>query len=261
MFLFKSLNFLMDKLFNAKIVLGNSYKANRIAKRIFSKSSLVQSENGYFFLDPMPTEKDLEKYYTHVYWNSREPKDKGANLRDFAHFLILKNYVPRFFNDKTLLNFGSGHGGLSHLAWNNGLNVINVDPSPLPDYYNKRWTTYSSINEVPDNSIDILYGSHSLEHVQDLSKFLAEAKRVLKVENLVFFEVPNANCESNGAMRGKIDIPHTYYFTTQFFENCFDFIHLNEVFDKKYHLTQLEDWESAINPQGSVIRFLGGFLK
>ena len=33
-----------------------------------------------------------------------------------------------------------------------------------------------------------------------------------------FWEVPNALCPSNGVQLGKIDIPHTYYFTTLFFQ-------------------------------------------
>lgn len=62
-----------------------------------------------------------------------------------------------------------------------------------------------------------MYGSHRLEHVQNIEAFKKEVKRVLKPNGVLFWEVPNADHPNNGAQKGRVDIPHTYYFKTDFF--------------------------------------------
>ena len=42
-----------------------------------------------------------------------------------------------------------------------------------PQSYQHRWVTYNSIFDVADNVADIIYGSHSPEHVHDIEKCAA----------------------------------------------------------------------------------------
>ena len=251
-------NWILLRSFGLSLVKNKSSNNFKISNKIFSKCSLKKSEHGYWFLNPMPSEKELDEYYESLYWEGRDGKNDMVNTRDLIHFDILKKYVNEFQENKTLMNFGSGHGGLSHLAWIKGLKIINIEPGGMDKYYRQRWQFYKSINEAPDDSADILYGSHSLEHVQDIDKFLIEAKRVLKNDGIMFWEVPNALCETNGAMRGIIDIPHTYYYTTKFFENLFNEIILNMAFDEEED-TKVDEWENYNNPRGPIIRAIGRF--
>ncbi|MDB4037966.1 class I SAM-dependent methyltransferase [Candidatus Thioglobus sp.] len=253
------LNWFLSRTFGIYIIKQQNISSSKIAKKIFASCSLKKSDNGYWLLNPMPSEDELSKYYGSLYWDSRNGKSNGINTRDLVHFDILKQYVPDFIKGNCFLNFGAGHGGISHLAWLTGLDIINVEPSGVSDYYNERWKTYSAINNVPDNCIDVLYGSHSLEHVHNLEKFILEIKRILKPNGIMFWEVPNAECETNGAMKGKVDIPHTYYFTTNFFDNLFDDIIFNKGFEQSQRFNVIENWADFENAKGPVIRAIGRF--
>jgi 2-polyprenyl-3-methyl-5-hydroxy-6-metoxy-1,4-benzoquinol methylase len=227
-----------------------------ISKKIFKNKFLRLSEcRTYFYLDPMPSEKELKNYYQTIYWNSRKKKS-GVSLRDLQHFETLKDFAPNYLSkDLVFLNFGSGSGGgISHLMWLCGLNVINIDVIKVPNYYENRWKSFESILQVKDQSVDIVYGSHSLEHVTNIKEFKLQVRRILKGTGLVFWEVPNANDSNSGAILGKVHIPHTYYFTSDFFANWFtEIIMLGEFKEQEDVIKQLP----ITGNTGHVIRALG----
>ena len=74
-----------------------------------------------------------------------------------------------------------------------GNRVINVEPSGLCLQYQKNWETVSLLDQVLDK-VDFVYASHSLEHVQDIDKFLRQVKKILQPDGYVFWEVPNFPC-------------------------------------------------------------------
>ena len=137
------------------------------------------------------------------------------------------------------------------------MEIINIEPSKLPQFYQQRWKTFQKISFVEDCSVDIVYGSHSLEHVQDINKFKKEVKRILKPKGILFWEVPNADHPKNGAQKGVIDIPHTYYFKSIFFRNWFKEIILCDAYEQSHRYDVIERWHDYKNSKGSVIRALG----
>ena len=62
-------NFVTLRFYGFKFVKSNSINHNRVAQRIFSKCSLEKSNDGYFYLNPMPTKDELDEYYQSIYWN------------------------------------------------------------------------------------------------------------------------------------------------------------------------------------------------
>lgn len=254
--LLESINFFLRRTLGLNIVKSNSIGSFYKARKIFSKCTLSYSEGGFYFLDPMPSVDELNYYYTSLYWDSRAGKQYGVNNRDILHFVILKELIPEtLVETKVFMNFGAGHGGISNLCWLEGMEIVNVEPSALPQFYNERWSTVDKISDLMDNSVDLVYGSHSLEHVQNIDDIKTEVARVLKPGGYVFWEVPNAACPSNGAQIGKVDIPHTYYFETKFFEKWF----INTILCKGYkkYYDVIEDWKSFEDDNGQLIRALG----
>ena len=144
-------------------------------------------------------------------------------------------------------------GGVSHLIRSCGLNVINIDVVKVPNFYENKWESFESILKVKDQSVDIVYGSHSLEHVTDINEFKLQVKRILKPTGLVFWEVPNANHSSSGAISGKVHIPHTYYFKSDFFANWFSEIIMLGEFNQEEIIKQ----SLITGNSGNVIRALG----
>ena len=207
---------------------------------VFDKRHIKYNHKFYFYeLEPPVTNAELNQYYSKAYWGARGGKGSIVNSRDFQHLSLFFAYF-RSVNccfDLTgrqrlnFLNYGSGHGGVSHFFHAMGLNISNVDPSEDSySYSSSRYNHFISLNKLranlPDYKADIFYSSHSLEHVVDIIVFLAELQAVTHKNSLFFFEVPDANSPGNGVQTGRQDIPHTYYFTKQFFEKIFGNIYI-----------------------------------
>ena len=252
------------KAFAIRMVGNVSFASAKPEKKVFAECRIKDSIEGFYFLDPMPSADSLSEYYRSFYWDEtkKAKKNYGANTRDFLHYHLLREYIPEEIKgQKTFLNFGAGHGGISHLLWLNGMNIINIEPSGLPAYYSCRWQTFPELENVQSNSVDIIYGSHSLEHVLDIKQSKSEFQRVLKPGGFMFWEVPNAENAVVGGKSGRIDIPHTYYFRRAFFENWFRETLLCDGFDQvSWKETDIiERWEDYRDSSGLVIRALGRF--
>lgn len=254
------LNYILIRIFNLKLVKHNNLSLDKISKNLF-KGRRLKKDNGYFYCDPMPADKELADYYKNSYWGSRE-KSSILNIRDLIHYNLIKKNIPNFFKSgsKSIANIGSGlGGGISHLFKQDDFDIINVDLafSDTQKFYKSKFKCIKNIKKIKNKSIDLVYSSHQLEHVSDINKFKLEISRILKPNSFLFFEVPNAKHHENGARNNKIDIPHTYYFTTDFFSNWFDEIILNQAFDPARDKEIIEGQEEYINEYGKIIIAFG----
>ena len=232
-------------------------KCGRTRSRLFQNRTLRYEKAGFWTVDPPVADSDLNEFYRADYWTFRSGKLHGTNIRDHLHFEFLSQHIGEFLaKPRTVLNFGAGHGGISHLMWLQGHNVINVEPSGLRNFYSERWKTFQYLNEVPDYSIELVYGSHSLEHVANISDFLQLLKTKIKRDSYVFWEVPNADAAGNGPLEGKIVVPHTYYFQKSFFDNEFSKVIVNDTFKSR---AEVSDWEQSKRVDGNVIRVIGAY--
>lgn len=152
----------------------------------------------------------------------------------------------------TFLNFGAGHGGVSHLVYSHGLNVINVEPGNQAVSYSHGFSTIRDIDSVPDCSVDIVYGSHSLEHVADIEWAKAQVERVLKPPGRVFWEVPN--CDNPGLQ--VLAVPHSYYFREVFFEKWLRTVVYSGCFDGRYE-APVDILDPVTQLRGQVLRVVG----
>jgi len=221
----------------------------------FSKLNLSYDESGFYYLDPMPSKDFLKKYYEETYWQNRNDKIHPIRVRDIEHYKLLKKVYPNFDqHSKKILNFGAGHGGLSVLLHAANHQIYNFDLSKTDKLFNERWNHINELEKITDK-FDLIYGSHSLEHVQNIQSFKSEARRILKPGGYIFLEVPNGNCSSNGAQLNKVDIPHTYYFEKNFFNDWLDEILICAVFQSQTN--EIQNWNNFQDESGDIIRVLG----
>jgi SAM-dependent methyltransferase len=227
-------------------------------KGIFSGRNLEYDELGFWKVDPMPSELELNQYYESQYWHSRGAQPLVIK-RDFMHFQMLAELIPESLSQQlTILNFGAGHGGISYLFWAAGHSVINLDPGMKSFRRDSSWLQINSWDQIPDTSVDLVYGSHSLEHVNSVENALIEVNRVTKSSSYIFWEVPNGESSGNGPKENKVYPPHTYYFTTAFFEseypNCLVNATFNEDITKESN--SWRDFQADLGKPGGVIRVL-----
>ncbi len=212
---------------------------------------LENSSNGYWELKPKLTSKELNEYYSTIYYKHHRKKiEKNITPRDLDQFMIIKNKILDLEKRKLkILNFGSGYSGLSYLFMLNGHEVINVDPAcENNDNFGIKYI--KSLDQFNDKT-DFFFSSHSLEHVENLDSLLYNVSNILNNNGYLFIEVPNCGLDNkNGGFNGKIIPPHTYYFRKEFFKNLnYNLVDLNIYSQIKF--------PHPIHDEGEIIRYIG----
>jgi len=186
-------------------------------KKYFNNLKLTYNNQGFYFVDPMPDENYLKTYYEETYWDNRQDINYPVRNRDTQHYEQLCKYYPDFNSSKKrILNFGSGHGGISFLLALKNHDICNYDFKFPKKNFEKKWNNIDDISDI-DGKFDLIYSSHSLEHVQNIFDIIKKFWSISDDKTIFFFEVPNCSNEKYQ----KIHPPHTYYFTKKFFESCF----------------------------------------
>jgi ubiquinone/menaquinone biosynthesis C-methylase UbiE len=165
------------------------------------------------FVHPPFSERQLDAFYSGPYWSERGYSVQSPLALSFEraenHIAYLQDYLPGKFS--SVLDFGCGLGEFILLMKEKypAYNLCALDKSDVPRaaLESKGIRLVSALCEV-DTKLDLLYASHSIEHVPDIDAFFVEAQRHLQSGALMFFEVPNiANRAVCEAVR---HTPHTY---------------------------------------------------
>ena len=204
---------------------------NIFENRVLGNKTVKWCDDGYWKMDPMPTQEDLDKYYQEVYWFSNlDYKNDIVVGRDLKHAEFIKYEIAESFPDvKNFLNYGAGHGGVSYLFHPLGINIFNIEPGGLDTFNLNNFYSYKNINELNDANpnilFDVIYASHVIEHLRDPIEFFLPAIDLLNQNGKIILEVPNTRILNpdkeyfEGGCDGKTTGSHTLYFTKDFFEN------------------------------------------
>ena len=212
--------------------------------KYFKSLNLIHNET-YCRVDPMPDEDFFAEYYSSNVGEDFKLKQLPIRKRDLEHYDLTKKLFNQF--DKTkinILNFGSGHSGFSILCGMNDHKVTNLDY-----FINQDILNYKNIVNIKDikmvnEKFDLIYASHSLEHVRSIKKTFEEFSKISHKDTKFLFEVPNCFTQT----KKKIKASHTYYFTRNFFNNLFP--------ENKYCET-LKNSKISDDNNGDVIRVFG----
>ena len=156
------------------------------------------------FIYPEIDEENLNNFYENFYWLNRfESEKKIENFEkkeNFQIFNLIKNYisVDKKYN---ILEFGMGNGNFakyistkmkikkySGIEANNKLvNKINLSDQ-VDDFL-----ILDNIKNVDNNEIDLIFSIQSIEHVNNLEKFMETVKSKLSRNGLLYIETPNCN--------------------------------------------------------------------
>jgi len=117
-------------------------------------------------------------------------------LRRYAHRQIYAQFIPFIKPGQHVLDAGCGEGILSCMAARIGASVVGFDISGPNIHVAKalsvEWDVQADFLQgdmedlpFPDNSFDVVISSHVLEHLPNLSKGVAELRRVTRSMALI----------------------------------------------------------------------------
>lgn len=156
---------------------------------------------GLVFANPQASEEELRRfcsdYYAHLFPQYLPAPDEVPDLlragRGHVRKLLAWGRVGKF------LEVGFGSGRLLAAARDEGFDVYGVDLSPDAVEYARAtfglenvWLSTLEERGFADDTFDIVYAWHVIEHVRDLDGFIRELRRVLKPGGLLFLGTESA---------------------------------------------------------------------
>jgi 2-polyprenyl-3-methyl-5-hydroxy-6-metoxy-1,4-benzoquinol methylase len=186
-------------------------------------------------------EQKLNKLYSGAYWDERKAKISiDSNYTDNDSLGKLRNwtsqfsYCKKFFqNKKSILEIGVGGGQAVYQFDQKGYTITGIEPdSRNVELINKKLKNgkviHSFIENIDmDESFDIIWMSHVLEHLVKPDIFLKKINKNLKKDGIFFIEVPS--CEHKPTLQASIfENPHVHHFSKKsllkLVENDYDVI-------------------------------------
>lgn len=135
---------------------------------------------------------DFFKYFKSSKETLEDINSKKEHLRDNLRRL---NKIKNIIKDKVWLDFGCGYGGLLKLADNipkvkYGIEIMNEACLELKK---NGYLIYNDINQIKDNTIDVITLSHVIAHIANPIELCLLLKKKLKKTGKLIIETPNSN--------------------------------------------------------------------
>ena len=176
------------------------------------------------FAEPMPSDDDLNKYYSFVYRAKYRPHNidhktpKGILLSRLG---LLTQYV-NFSKVKNVLDVGAGSGEIGQLLKENfDLNIFSIEPDEYArDVLAAKGYLNFDQKKQTELKFDLVVSTQSLEHFNSIDNFFKIFEYHLNEKAIVFVEVPHNSLESWFNDR-PYDSPHCLFFSKKGLENIF----------------------------------------
>ncbi len=186
----------------------------------------------FIYLNPRPTQKELEKYYPPDYYSFKKWKQKTGLIKGIyrkAKWNYLNRFdgtrfmgVPEYKKNGRILDFGCGSGEVLGILKRFGWETYGVEKNEEAANFarSKGLEIYQhdiDSLDVPNDYFDVVRLRSVLEHLQEPSKILYKIHRVLKPEGQLLLIVPNIESLPAKIFKSRwyhLDIPrHLYQFS------------------------------------------------
>ena len=156
---------------------------------------------GLLYTMPRPSKEKIGAYYKSDEYYSHQENKKGfvPRLYEAIKKINLKHKFRLASRDLPvgkLLDIGCGVGDFLHVAENKGWQCTGIEPSEeareIARQRIKGDLLYSEdLEQLPDQSFDLITMWHVLEHVDDLKWQVAQLQRLIKPNGRIVIAVPN----------------------------------------------------------------------
>lgn len=156
---------------------------------------------GLQYTMPRPSKEKIGAYYKSDEYYSHQENKKGfiPKLYEAVKKVNLKHKLKIATKGKQvgkLLDIGCGVGDFIHVAEQQGWKCLGVEPSDDAKAIARKRIKANIINselmeDIPDESFDVITMWHVLEHVADLKWQIEQLRRLIKPNGRIVIAVPN----------------------------------------------------------------------
>ena len=199
---------------NCYICKTANYKPYETIKDSLNISSftIAECDYGFYFVNPKPSEKELNKYYS---TDDYLPHSKGKGILFLLYRIVQKiSFYNKFLLLRNLIN-----GNITHLDYGGGdgrfSSYINSKKKATSSFYDPYYKK-SSNSDFKKNKYNIITLWHVLEHAYDLDILFENIEKSLEERGKLVVAVPNFDSLERNIYKenwAAYDLPrHLYHF-------------------------------------------------
>lgn len=188
------------------------------------------------FTSPCPAQDKIGDYYKSEDYlsHNEEKKNLFARIYNIVKKTNIKNKFNIAIDSKSsavkILDIGCGVGDFLNYAKEKGCEITGIEPSDdarkiAEKKLNTKLLSPAELENLPDNSFDIITMWHVLEHVADLKTEIHHLQRLLKKDGRLILALPNYKSYDAEYYKDKwaaYDVPrHLNHFSRTSIENIF----------------------------------------
>jgi len=235
---------------------------------------MLNTEYDMMVTSPVPV--DLENYYKSENYISHTDSKKSIfdKIYQLVKSITLKkklSLINSFKTDsKTILDFGAGTADFLKVCSNNGWKTFGVEPNinAINKAAEKGVFLRESLQEVEEESFDVITLWHVLEHIENLSETIINLKHKLSKKGRLVIAVPNYksyDAKYYAAYWAAYDVPrHLWHFSQKAIRKIF--LEENMVLEKTipmkfdaYYVSLLSE-KYKIGKNKTIQAFYRGFI-
>lgn len=224
------------------------------------------------FTSPIPS--DISNYYKSENYLSHKDDKKG--IIPFVYKKIKKINIKYKFKiasqglkeNFSILDIGCGIGDFLLYAKEHNCTVYGIEPNEearliAENKLNTKLYSPDNLQNIPDNSIELITMWHVLEHVDNLKEEISQLERILKENGRLVLALPNYNSFDAEYYKDKwaaYDVPrHLYHFSQTSIKNIFNktSLHLSDTKPLKwdsYYISMMS--EGYVKGKTSLLKSL-----
>ena len=156
---------------------------------------------GLLFTEPRPQKERIGDYYKSEEYYSHQENKKGFIPKLYETIKSVNQRTKFKMGTKgmkkgTILDIGCGAGDFLHTMETKGWKTIGIEPSEDAKTIAKKRMKGElfepeEINQIPNESIDLITMWHVLEHVDDLKNEITQLERLLRKGGRLVLALPN----------------------------------------------------------------------